>query len=62
MDDDRQFIGMLMTSVLVGVLLGVIIGDRSARSRIYDRCLEDNSLMTYKDADDKCKKIVYTSS
>jgi hypothetical protein len=58
MDDDGQFIGMLMTSVLVGVVLGIFIGSRHAISRIYDRCLEDNSLMIYQDAAAKCKKIV----
>ena len=62
MDDDEQFIGMLIMSALVGVVLGILIGSGHATSRIYDRiydrCLEDNSLMIYQDAAAKCKKIV----
>jgi hypothetical protein len=56
--DDERFIGMLMMSALVGVVSGILIGSGHATSRIYDRCLEDNSLMIYQDAAAKCKKIV----
>jgi hypothetical protein len=39
-------------------LLGMIYGEFSESKRIYNKCMETNSIMIYADVKDKCKGIV----